>query len=122
MIDLTNPDSLFEQMANISKASAYDIVSKQVKELQAENEALKAQIRELTTPYQTDKFLFNVGEDLLHERSDNHPVYVEVNYKYIGNAFVVTSLSFNESDIIYLKWPIELHTQIDNCITQKLNP
>jgi len=122
MIDLTNPDSLFEQMANISKASAYDIVSKQVKELQAENEALKDKIRELTTPYQTDKFLFHVGEDLLHERGDKHPVYVEVSYKYIGNAFVVTSLSFNESDIIYLKNPIELHTQIDNCITQKLNP
>lgn len=37
-------DNLFEQMANISKASAYDIVSKQVHELKEENESLKQRI------------------------------------------------------------------------------
>ena len=40
-------DGLFEQMANISKAHAYDIVSKQVQELKAENEALRQSNSEL---------------------------------------------------------------------------
>ena len=40
-------DPLFEQIVNITKASAYDIVSKQCIELQAENEALKAEIKRL---------------------------------------------------------------------------
>ena len=34
-------DNLGEQLMNISKANAYDVVSKQVQELQAENEKLK---------------------------------------------------------------------------------
>lgn len=34
-------DTFFEQMTNISKAHAYDIVSDQVKELQEKNERLK---------------------------------------------------------------------------------
>ena len=34
-------DLLFEQMATISKAHAYDILSDQVKELKSENEGLK---------------------------------------------------------------------------------
>lgn len=34
-------DGLFEQMTNISKAQAYDILREQVKELKEENERLK---------------------------------------------------------------------------------
>lgn len=37
----SNTDSLFNQMANISKAHAYDIVSKQIDELMEENKRLK---------------------------------------------------------------------------------
>lgn len=37
----SNIDNFFEQAANISKAHAYDIVSKQVQELQEENKRLK---------------------------------------------------------------------------------
>ena len=37
-------DNLFEQMANISKASAYDILLNQVKELKEENKRLKHSI------------------------------------------------------------------------------
>jgi len=40
-------DNLQQQIVNISKASAYDIVSKQVQELQAENEALKERVKVL---------------------------------------------------------------------------
>jgi len=38
-------DELFEQMANISKAHAYDIVSKQRDELVKKNETLKEELR-----------------------------------------------------------------------------
>lgn len=38
-------DNLFEQMAQITKAHAYDIVSEQVKELQHENAILKIQLK-----------------------------------------------------------------------------
>lgn len=45
---ISNPlDNLFEQMANISKAGAYDIVANQRNELLAENETLKQQVKEL---------------------------------------------------------------------------
>lgn len=40
-------DNLFEQMANISKAHAYDIVSKQAQELKEENDRLKRVNKEL---------------------------------------------------------------------------
>ncbi len=40
-------DNLFEQFANISKAHAYDIVSKQRDELLIENENLRKRIKEL---------------------------------------------------------------------------
>lgn len=40
-------DNLLEQIVNISKAGAYDIVSKQCVELKAENERLKQRIKEL---------------------------------------------------------------------------
>ena len=40
----TNEDSLFQQITNITKASAYDIVSKQVQELTAENTELKIKL------------------------------------------------------------------------------
>lgn len=40
-----NTDNLFEQMANISKAHAFDIVSKQAQELKEENDRLKAMER-----------------------------------------------------------------------------
>lgn len=40
-------DNLFEQMANISKAHAYDIVSKQRDELLEENKRLSASNKEL---------------------------------------------------------------------------
>lgn len=36
-----NTDNLFEQIANISKANAYDIVSKHAQELKEENERLR---------------------------------------------------------------------------------
>lgn len=43
-----NPfDNLGEQLVNISKAHAFDIVSEQVKDLLKENEQLKEQIRVL---------------------------------------------------------------------------
>lgn len=40
-------DNLMEQIVNISKASAYDIVSKQCVELKEENERLKKRLKEL---------------------------------------------------------------------------
>jgi len=40
-------DQVFDQMVQISKAHAYDIVSPQVKELQEENEKLKAENKRL---------------------------------------------------------------------------
>lgn len=40
-------DSLFEQMANISKAHAYDIVSKQVQEQQVEIKTILSTLRTL---------------------------------------------------------------------------
>jgi len=40
-------DNLFEQMANITKAHGYDILSKQVGELKSERDALEAQVKEL---------------------------------------------------------------------------
>ncbi len=40
-------DNLFKQFATISKAGAYDIVSKQRDELVIENEALKAEVKRL---------------------------------------------------------------------------
>lgn len=49
-------DQLLQQIVNIQKASAYDIVSKQCIELKAENEALKAEVKmlkELINEYST---------------------------------------------------------------------
>jgi hypothetical protein len=40
-------DNLFEQIVNITKASAYDILVEQVKELKADNETLKQVIKDL---------------------------------------------------------------------------
>lgn len=42
-------DNLFEQMANISKANAYDIVSKQRDELVAENKKMREMLFEAAT-------------------------------------------------------------------------
>lgn len=39
-------DNLMEQIVNISKASAYDILAQQVKELQAENKSLKEVVKQ----------------------------------------------------------------------------
>ncbi len=39
--DLLSGDNLLNQIVNISKAGAYDILAEQVKELQAENARLK---------------------------------------------------------------------------------
>jgi len=44
-------DDLFNQIVNISKAGAYDIVSQQVKELQAENKALNEQLENGANQY-----------------------------------------------------------------------
>lgn len=55
-------DQLMEQIVNISKAGAYDIVSKQRNELLEENKALKEQVkflRDLIMEY-TDKMLNNL--------------------------------------------------------------
>ena len=40
-------DNLFEQIANIQKASAYDIVSKELTKVRDENEKLKKRVKEL---------------------------------------------------------------------------
>ena len=40
-----NQDILFEKMATISKACAFDIVSEQVKKLQHENDILKIELK-----------------------------------------------------------------------------
>ena len=40
-------DDLFNQIVNISKAGAYDIVSKQVQELQAENEKMRNTLKDV---------------------------------------------------------------------------
>ena len=52
-------DNLMEQIVNISKASAFDILSKHNQELQAENEKLKERIKYLETLIDTytDKML-----------------------------------------------------------------
>lgn len=39
-------DNLFEQVSNISKAGAYDILAQQVKELKAEKESLKEVVKQ----------------------------------------------------------------------------
>ena len=40
-------DNLFEQMANITKAHGYDILSKQVAVLKSERDALEAKVKQL---------------------------------------------------------------------------
>jgi hypothetical protein len=53
---IPNPmDNLFEQMVNITKASAYDILVDQVKELKAENETLKGKAVDMTEGNDNDK-------------------------------------------------------------------
>lgn len=47
-------DNLFEQLTNISKAHAYDILSEQVKELRADNKILKEALRYLLQSYRAD--------------------------------------------------------------------
>ena len=39
-------DNLFEQLSNINKAGAYDILAEQVKELKAEKESLKEVVKQ----------------------------------------------------------------------------
>ncbi len=45
---VTNPDSLFEQLSNISKAHAYDILAEQVKELRVHNNRMKNALKSIT--------------------------------------------------------------------------
>ena len=52
-------DALFEQIINISKAHAYDIVSKQVQELTVENNKLKERIKFLDNLLDEYKTLIN---------------------------------------------------------------
>ena len=40
-------DNLYEQIVNISKAGAYDVVSQQVIELKEENDILRSRVKEL---------------------------------------------------------------------------
>lgn len=55
-------DQLMEQIVNISKAGAYDIVSKQRDELLEENKALKERVKYLEGLIKeyTDKMLLNL--------------------------------------------------------------
>ena len=59
-----NMDNLLDQITNITKAHAYDILSQQVKELKEENEALRNRVKylqDLINEY-TAKMLDNISD------------------------------------------------------------
>ena len=55
-------DNLLEQITNITKAHAYDIISQQAQELQQENKKLKYRVKYLENLIKeyTDKMLSNI--------------------------------------------------------------
>jgi len=90
-------DNLFEQMANISKAHAYDIVSKQRDELLEENKRLKESVKylqDLITEYTFEI----IGDDRLHIDTK-----VNGNYETVGIIELVEVYDLEETGTILLE-------------------
>lgn len=62
----TDMDNLMQQIVNISKAGAYDIVSKQRDELVIENNLLKSRIKEMIAVLEECEEYFDNRQDADH--------------------------------------------------------
>lgn len=123
-------DNLLNQIVNISKAGAYDVLVQQVKELQAENEILKNKAADLTGNTDNHIYKFLADENrLLKEQLNKVLIYVKdgtvqvVNSSNPNTRIVVIDVDNISTDFISMPYePDAVFANHYEAFTDENNP